>query len=336
MFEFLRESLLCSSDDSPKCEPNPRRRPGEIISSQGSCVQPPPPREPLSVPKPLWERQRPRRCNSRTNCNRLRRTPSPLPGRWSASGSPCSSFCTAPSFREALGGSLAYTGAAAAQQEEPLPGRGLYVAMQRGLEPRGTSRSSRNMGLRARSPQPVDDEEACGGSRSGSFLQRHPDASVAVGSTCMAATGGSFEQREAIRPTPSMAGLPPFPSGNGSFLLGAEPCGLLPGRDGSFYAVPNRGDPRLEAMRAAGAPQPPMQQPLPQPPPGQMLCAAPPPPVFVASQGVATPQRAGMCTPGVPASRMPPPMVQRQQMMGQMGPFVGPACFTPALLAVHG
>mmetsp|Transcript_102780 Transcript_102780/g.299784 ORF Transcript_102780/g.299784 Transcript_102780/m.299784 type:complete len:324 (-) Transcript_102780:169-1140(-) len=323
MFEFLRENLLCSSDDSPKRELNSRRRPGEVISSQGNPVHPLQQRETASAPALPYERQRARRNNSRSNYGRARRTPSPLPHRWSSSRSPCSSFRTAPSFREALGGSLAYTGAAAAQQEELLPGRGLYVPFQRGLEPRGVSRPP--PALRARSPAAPEEEE--GRPRNGSFIHRAADTSLALG------VGSSFEHREVTRQGSAAAGA--WGGGGGSFLLGSEPCGLLPGRDGSFYAVPGRGDPRLEAMRAAGTPPPPAAQTTPLPPapaPGQMLCSAPPS-VYVATQQGLAQQRTGMCTPTMPASRVAP-MVQRQATAQAV---LGCAtCFAPAFVAVHG
>lgn len=213
-----------------------------------------------------------------------------------------------------------------------LPGRGLYVSMQRGLEPRGASRPPvRSEGLRARSPQPGEgDEDTTLGPRPGSFLHRAVDPAMGLGSICMMPAGGSFEHHEAVRQQ-SVAGLPQYAPGGGSFLLSSE-CGLLPRGDGSFYAVPSRGDPRLEAMRAAGAPPPAVQAtPLPAAPaPGQMLCTAPS--VYVATQGMTAPQRNGMCTPTMPASRMAP-MVQRQATMGQI---IGAANMAPAFVAVHG
>mmetsp|Transcript_96629 Transcript_96629/g.288518 ORF Transcript_96629/g.288518 Transcript_96629/m.288518 type:complete len:337 (+) Transcript_96629:63-1073(+) len=335
MFEFLRESLLCSSDDSPKRGLNPRRRPGEVISSQGAPGHPERQLQPLGLPGALigpYERQLARRTSSRSGGNGARRgTPSPLPSRWTSSGSPRSSFRTAPSFREAFGGSLPYTGAAAAQ-EETLPGRGLYVPMQRGIGQRGASRPPVR---RTRSPTRGEEGEAGPGTRSGSLVRCSTDPSPAVvNGACPTPAGGSFEQHEAIRQV-SAASFAPWVGGGSLLLNGSETCSLLPGRDGSFYAVQNRGDPRLEAMQAAGAPPPAVAQtPLPAPPPGQVLCAVPSTPMYVtAAQGLPAPQqRNGICTPTLPAARPAPPLVQRQSATGQI---LGHAGFAPSFVAVH-
>jgi len=80
------------------------------------------------TPSPLRDRSK-SRLGSPLRC----RVPSPL-------RSPNSSFRTSTSsFHSALGNSVAYSGAAFAQQDDTLPGRGLYVPMQRGLGPRGPS-----------------------------------------------------------------------------------------------------------------------------------------------------------------------------------------------------
>jgi len=250
MFEFIRESLLCSSDDSPKRDLNLKRRPGEIISSQGTPLVP---RAVASAPAMA------RRCHEGAFRQRRARTPSPLTGRLS-SRSPGCSFRTAPSFREPLGGSLAYTGAAAAQQEELLPGRGLYVPMQRGIESRGASRSA---------AQRVRSLDA--GSQRSLGLPAPPVAAAFT----LPATGTAEEELVGERPSRPLQARPGVPPScawgpSGSFLV-SEGGGL----GGSFYSVTGRGDARLEAMRVAGAPPPPASgapptlhpTPLPPPPP---------------------------------------------------------------------
>lgn len=144
MLEFLRENLLCSADDSPKRDIHQnsqrggpalccngtggrmrRRRPGEIISSQGSPVT-----AAGAVPSSLpWDSQQ--RGGGRGG--------SPL-RRGREGGSPVNSFRHVPSFQSALGGSFACSGAA--MDDRGMPGQGLYVSMQRGLGPRGNPPAS--------------------------------------------------------------------------------------------------------------------------------------------------------------------------------------------------
>lgn len=65
--------------------------------------------------------------------------------------SPTSSFRTnTSSFHSALGGSLACSGAAFGHQDEAVPGRGLYVPMQRGLGPQGPAPANRDALNRSR------------------------------------------------------------------------------------------------------------------------------------------------------------------------------------------
>jgi len=146
MFENLREILLCSSGDSPRRHPNSsklRRRPGEIISSQG-IARPVTPHHVLSAAAAdaPWNHH----CRSVKSVRPQQlRTPSPVQRHW---GTPGGCRSPAASVREAFGHSLTYSGAAAIPEDE-LPGRGLYVSMQRGLGARGTSRPG---GLCNRSP----------------------------------------------------------------------------------------------------------------------------------------------------------------------------------------
>lgn len=139
MLEFLRESLLCSSDDSPKreasgrsgrsgsrlglcCAGGPartgRRRPAEVICSQGAPTTAPPA---AAADTPLaWDFGKGR----------------PSVGTSGSHSSSSSMHCrlrSSPSFQGALGNSFACSAAAFARQEDALPGRGLYVPMQRGL-----------------------------------------------------------------------------------------------------------------------------------------------------------------------------------------------------------
>jgi len=102
-----RRTVCCTSGSQTS-----RRRPGEVISSQGA-----PRLAKNEVPSPLpWD-----------SSSRKRET-TPLRNR-----SPVQSFRSTSSF--ALGNSMACTGAALAQQEDNMPGRGLYVSMQKGLGP---------------------------------------------------------------------------------------------------------------------------------------------------------------------------------------------------------
>lgn len=136
MFENLREILLCSSGDSPRRHPNSaklRRRPGEVISSQGIArAVTPQHRLPATADAPSWHHHCHGVKNQQVRPQQLR-TPSPVQRHWGGCRSPASSV------REAFGNSLTYSGAAAIPEDE-LPGRGLYVSMQRGLGARGTSR----------------------------------------------------------------------------------------------------------------------------------------------------------------------------------------------------
>lgn len=130
MFSFLGEGIFCSAEDSPKCEVLSlsrtccggsfhravKRRPGEVISSQG----PRPTREavPGAGGYPLasglqWN-ERPKPAAQRSPKGTFPQTPSA-------------------SFNSPFGEVIACSGAAFAQKEEQLPGRGLYVPMQKGL-----------------------------------------------------------------------------------------------------------------------------------------------------------------------------------------------------------
>lgn len=161
---FIREQLiLCGASEGPpppsrtsaptkreKCccslggRPSPRR-PGEVISSQGRpCRQSPPSARCERLP-PAAARAWGATSTERTGCSaghcRDRacsvRRDSPVQNRsprraWASSSSPPSSFKISDS--DAFGQTLAYSGPAC--QDEQLPGRGLYVPMQRGLGPR--------------------------------------------------------------------------------------------------------------------------------------------------------------------------------------------------------
>mmetsp|Transcript_90829 Transcript_90829/g.259842 ORF Transcript_90829/g.259842 Transcript_90829/m.259842 type:complete len:445 (+) Transcript_90829:75-1409(+) len=143
MLEFLRESLMCSSEDSPKREAygrsssrlglccggtggqQPRRR-GEVISSAGEALADPP-NAPAALP---WDHQA-----------RAGRSSSPLRTRGRGSSpmrSSNSSFRTSTSsFHSTIGmGAVPYSGAA---MGDSMGCGGLYVPMQRGLGPRGSA-----------------------------------------------------------------------------------------------------------------------------------------------------------------------------------------------------
>jgi len=143
MFEFIRDSLLCSADEQEKVPmttgrrtvccttgaTQSRRRPAEVISSQGAPVH-----AKNEVPSPLpWD-----------SSSRKRET-TPLRNR-----SPVQSFRSTGSF--ALGNSMACTGAALAQ-EDNMPGRGLYISMQGGLGPRDRQNKDRRERRSDASPQ---------------------------------------------------------------------------------------------------------------------------------------------------------------------------------------
>lgn len=150
MFENLREILLCSSGDSPRRHPNSsklRRRPGEIISSQG-CARPVTPQHvlPVSADTQSWHHRYHGVKSPHVRTQQLR-TPSPVQRHWGGCRSPTASV------REAFGHSLTYSGAAAMPEDE-LPGRGLYVSMQRGLGARGASRPGDLYGRRTISGAP--------------------------------------------------------------------------------------------------------------------------------------------------------------------------------------
>jgi len=293
-----------------------------------------------------WEHQRPK---SRSTCARVRRTPSPLPCKWSHSRSPVS-FRTAPSFREALGSSLPYTGAAAAQQDDLLPGRGLYVPMQRGLEARGTSRPPvRSEGAahsaRGTPTTPSAFVLPAGGGQGDEEAITEPWGRDAAPSGRSGIYGGlpagsSFEQHEALHAWQQVPAAPSSWGSGGSFLLGTE-AGFVTGRDsGSFYGVRARGDPRFEALRAAGAPPPLSLQ--------ASAAASPPPPAQPPSgTGTLLPAapavRGGASTPSfyvradghlaAPAARVPPPLLQRHTTQAVVGPAM---CYGPAFIAVNG
>mmetsp|Transcript_113813 Transcript_113813/g.353594 ORF Transcript_113813/g.353594 Transcript_113813/m.353594 type:complete len:327 (+) Transcript_113813:98-1078(+) len=323
MFDFLRESLLCSSDDSPKRDmsSNPRRRPGEIISSQGAPVHPPLVESP-AVQTMHWDYQWPK---SRSSCSRQRRTPSPLRSTGISSRSPAPSFRAARSFREALGGSLAFSGAAAAQQEESLPGRGLYVPMQRGLGPRGTSRP-----LAQGPPMAAASYEASPEDALDQLLEAHARLlpgnvarvlllrKLALGeyevdncrvSITMQGTEAVVVHMQGVAGEDDSCAEPLM-----SFLYRAADaaftrsvlCGN--GAGGSFEG--------REAMRIAGTPSPMQGKPLPSvQAPKPLLMGAPP--------------RNGMSTPTMPAARIsPPPGVLPRQAKGSPTLVCGPAFIT--------
>lgn len=338
MLEFLRENLLCSSGDSPKrnLSSKSRRRPGEIISSQGTAGQPP--LQPAACSLQLDNH----RAKSRSTCSRQPRTPSPLQRRWGGSRSPASSF------RETLGNSLAYTGAAASQQDD-LPGRGLYVSMQRGLGPRGASRPmvprARTAPSSARTPADPsvpsrlglaascevrcsaveDGQRACvfppGGaceSETGEPFTRflHRAADTALARSIMCANSQALAPRAPVAPAC-------WGSGGGSFLMNSDACSFLVGRDsGSFgsvwiadelnAAITEEG---LKATRIAATPSP-MQCTAVQSKqlPNWLLGSSTPSVSYRAEPHISTPmqqqaapqQLNGNSTPTMPATRILP------------------------------
>ncbi|CAJ1350731.1 unnamed protein product [Effrenium voratum] len=139
MLEFLRESLLCNTEEPPQkggrravcCTGTPsQRRPAEVISSQGAPVM-----AKNEIPAALpWDQPRPKRDTT------------PLRNR-----SPMQSFRSTASLSQSpLGTAIACSTAALGDEG---PGRGLYVAMQRGLGPREPARDRRNDGSPTR-PRP--------------------------------------------------------------------------------------------------------------------------------------------------------------------------------------
>lgn len=177
MFENLREILLCSSGDSPRRHPNSsklRRRPGEIISSQGTA-RPVTPQHilPATTDAPSWHHHYHGVKRQQVRSQQLR-TPSPVQRHWGGCRSPTASV------REAFGNSLTYSGAAAMPENE-LPGRGLYVSMQRGLGARGTSRPGGLCGRSAFSPTGAPSAPSkssqCYASVAANY-EAHPDDSI--------------------------------------------------------------------------------------------------------------------------------------------------------------
>lgn len=133
MLEFLRGSLLCNTEEPPVQKPLRRvicctgtpshkpRRPAEVISSQGDRVH-----AKNEIPHALpWDQPA-----------RPKRDTTPLRNR-----SPMQTYRSTTSLSP-LGTAIACSGAAL--QEDSQPGRGLYVAMQRGLGPRESRESVRD------------------------------------------------------------------------------------------------------------------------------------------------------------------------------------------------
>lgn len=152
MLEFLRGSLLCNTEEpaaktvrraicctgTPSNQP---RRPAEVISSQGAPVL-----AKNEIPTALPWDQPPR----------PKRDTTPLRNR-----SPMQSYRSTTSLSP-LGTAIACSGAAL--QEDSQPGRGLYVAMQRGLGPRESrdshARDRRGDGSPPRPSTPVQQRRA--------------------------------------------------------------------------------------------------------------------------------------------------------------------------------
>jgi len=147
------------------------------------------------------------------------------------------SFRIAPSFTDALGNSLTYSGAAA-QQDENLPGRGLYVPMQRGLGMRGKGAedkaNARKEQERRRRGAQSEQERREPSPTNTRGLQKQGGASFIIGT----GGGGSFVVNSEGR--------------GGSFIMNHEGGSFIVNLDGgSFYSMGSK-DARLEAMNMAG------------------------------------------------------------------------------------
>lgn len=183
MIDFIMDNLFCSTDESPRggphadaraaaCRRGGPRRPGEVISSQGfnksgsGCSSHGDPPPPIS----LWERQESRHRESRN------RTTSAEP----------------------LGGSFACTGAAFALQDDPLPGRGLYVSMQRGLGKRGRSTTA----LPPRGgPSSREPPRATSPTRGGSSLTCGGGSAITCGGSSVLTSAGTGQERQSWLPS---------------------------------------------------------------------------------------------------------------------------------------
>ncbi|CAE8724360.1 unnamed protein product [Polarella glacialis] len=162
MFQYLKDNLLCSSDGSDGANTggrpttcctgsggSTRRRPGEVISSQGTPVM-----AMNEIPSAMpWDNPRKR---------------SSTPVRTRNSGSPVQSFRSVPSFN--LGSlrnsmSMRDSISAAGSSKQDDPGCGLYVNMQRGHGPRDRERGPKGMGSRSGTPPPTPMQQRRSSSR---------------------------------------------------------------------------------------------------------------------------------------------------------------------------